>query len=443
MTTKLKLLKFTIPSIAMMVFTSLYTLIDGFFIANYVSENALAALNIVYPYIGIVLGIGIMIGAGSSSQIAKLLGEGNKTKANQSFTLIMVFAFLLGVLISIISFLFLEQILKVLQVTELLYYDAQKYVEIIIIFIPFQIVQMIYGMLFSTAGKPHIGLYFILFSGIANIVFDYIFVKELQMGIAGAAWATIIGYIATSIGSTIYFIFNKSTLSFTKFKLDIKLITHSLYNGSSEMLTNVASSIVNFIFNIQMLRFFKEDGVAAISAVLYIQFLFSSIFMGFANGVAPLISFQYGKKDKNKLQEIVKNGFILTGIFSIGMFLISVLLKNITLNIFLEQGSNAYHIASNGYLIFSFSYLLCGFNIFTSSLFTAVSNGKISALISLLRTLVFTIINILVLSTLFHAPGLWIAVPLAEFMSLIVCIILLKKSFTTYLHQLVTNQSIQ
>lgn len=433
MKTKLKLLKFTIPTISMMVFTSLYTLVDGFFVANFISENALASLNIVYPFIGIIIGIGVMIGTGASSQIAKQIGEGKEEKAKQSFSLIMVFSLILGIIISIISFIFLEQILKLLQTTELLYSDAKIYLKIIIIFIPFQIIQMIYGILFSTASKPNIGFIFILFSGILNIILDYIFVKELQMGIAGAAYATIIGYIFTTIGSTLYFFLNKSTFSFTKFKIDFHLIFLSLYNGSSEMLTNIATSIVNFIFNIQMLHFFKEDGVSAISAVLYISFLFSSIFMGFSNGVAPLISMEYGKKNRKGLKIIIKNSLILTGIFSIIMFTLAILLKNITLNIFLEYDSKAYLIASEGYMIFTFSYLLCGFNIFSSALFTALSNGKISFLISLLRTLVFTVINIVVLTILFKVLGLWLAVPVAEFMCLLICIVLFKIHLPKYL----------
>lgn len=314
----------------------------------------------------------------------------------------------------------------------MLYNDTFEYLKIISIFSVFNLLQQTFQMLFITAGKPKTGLIITAIGGTLNIVFDYVFIHLLNFGVSGAAWATVLGQAFISIYGLIFFTINKEILCFTKFKFKAKEMLKVFLNGSSEKVTNISLSIITLLFNITMMNLLGEDGVASVTIILYLQFLFSSIFIGFSNGIAPVESYFYGSNETDKLKKVFRNCTKLICIFTIAMLILAYLLGSTLISIFASKDSNVYNIAVNGGYLFYICFLFQGFNIYTSSLFTALSNGKISALVSFMRTLVFTAISILILPHIFGVNGVWLSVPIAETLTIIVsiiCVIKYKKQY--------------
>lgn len=417
------LLKFTFPTIFMMVFSGLYTMVDTMFVARFVNTDALSSINIVTPVINVIVGIGAMFATGGSAIVARKMGDGNNKEARSNFTMIVITAVAIGVFISIFGLLFINQIIRILGASDLLFPYAKDYLTILLIFAPANILQVVFVNLFVTAGKPGLGMGLGLAAGITNAVFDYILIVPLQMGIAGAALATSMGYLLQAIVGVIFFLRNrKGTLYFVKPHFDIKVLKESSFNGLSEMVSQLSMAVTTFLFNLAMMRLLGEDGVAAITIIIYSQFLLTTFYIGFSMGVAPIFSYNYGSENTKELKRIFRICILFITAVSVIVFTGSMIGGPYLVGLFSEKGTQVYEIAKVGFLIFPFSFLFCGINIFSSSLFTALSNGKVSAIISFLRTFVFLTIGILTLPVFLNEIGIWLAVPIAELFTLIISI---------------------
>lgn len=421
------LIKFTIPSVVMMVIFSLYTIIDGIFIARFVGDNALAATNIVYPLINLILGTAIMFATGGSAIIAKTMGEGDLDLAKRQFSFITLFATAIGVIIAILGVFFLKEILLLLGATEALYSYCIDYGKIMIAGSPIIILKMLFDYFFVTAGKPKLGFYNSLLGGFTNILLDYLFIVVYQLGISGAALATIFGYLLPAITGSLYFLNKKNLLSFSQPIFHFKIIMKACGNGYSEMITQLSVGITTFLFNFVMLKYLGENGVAAITIVLYAEFLLTAGYIGFASGTAPLISYNLGRKNIQQLKALIKYSYTFIGITSVLSFIIAFLIADDLIAIFSGSEKAVYDVTLNGFKIFALSFLLSGSNIFTSALFTALSNGRISAIISFSRSLFFFLLGMAILPQIFSINGIWLVVPFADLCAFILAYYFIRK----------------
>ena len=427
------LIKFTLPSTIMLIFMSLYQMVDGVFVANFVGENALSALNIVYPIPSAIIAVSIMLATGGSAIIAKNMGEKKAQEAKENFSMIVLVGFIIGIVFLLAGLVFLKQIILLLGATQTLYHYCYDYLLILVLTAPLAVFQMLFQTFFVTAGKPHIGLALTIVGGCVNIVFDYIFIKICNLGVTGAAVATSMGYAIPAIAGLLYFWLNrKGTLYLVKPVLRKKVLLYTCANGSSEMVNNIAVSITTFLFNILMLKYAGEAGVAAITVVLYAQFLMTSVFMGFSSGVAPIISYNYGKKNNALLRNIFRISMCIVTIISVLVFVFSELFSSWIIRVFAAPQSDVFQIAKQGFAVFSVSFLFTGINIFSSAMFTAFSDGKVSAIISFLRTFVFLVICLLILPLIIAIDGIWLAVPFAEGLALLVSLYYLVTRRKTY-----------
>lgn len=415
------LIKFTLPPTIMLIFMSLYQMVDGVFVSNFVGENALSALNIVYPIPSIIIAFSIMLATGGSAIIAKNMGEQKAQEAKENFSMIVLSDFIFGITFMVIGIIFIEEIISALGATQVLYHYCHNYLLILLLSCPLAVFQMLFQTFFVTAGKPQIGLTMTIIGGCANIVLDYVFIVIFQIDITGAALATAIGYSIPGIFGLLYFAFNrKGTLYFTKPVFRKRVLLYSCTNGSSEMVNNLSVSVTTFLFNILMLKYAGEAGVAAITIVLYAQFLMTSVFMGFSTGIAPIISYNYGKQNNTQLQNLFKISIRIIVIISVLVFIIAEIFSPYIIKVFATPKSDVFQLAKHGFIIFSISFLFTGINIFSSAMFTAFSDGRVSAIISFLRTFVFLVLCLLLLPLFMDLDGLWTAVPVAEGLALIV-----------------------
>ena len=424
----LSLLKFTAPTIIMMVFMSMYCMVDGVFVSNFVGETALSSVNIVFPIQSIIIAIAIMFATGGSAIIAKKMGEGKAEEAKANFTQIVIVGTAIGFVVTLVGLTFIRPIIHVLGSTPVLDDYCLSYLRILLLFAPFSVLQMLFQFFFITAGKPRLGLFGTIAGGVANVVLDFIFIVFCDMGIAGAAWGTVIGNCIPAVFGLIYFTYKRrGSLCFVKPSRDMRLLWHSCQNGSSEMVTNLANAVTTFLFNVVMIRHLGENGVSAITIVLYSQFLLTSVYLGFSSGVAPVISYHYGEQNHSQLKKIYKISLVFILISSVLIFVLSTTLSAYIVEIFVNLDSPVFPLAKHGFLLFSISYLFTGINIYASALFTAFSNGKISAVIAFLRTFVFIVLTILLLPLLIGVDGVWLSVPIAELITLSVSIAFLLK----------------
>lgn len=411
------LIRFALPTMIMMVFMSLYTIVDGIFISRFLGSNALSSSNIVYPVLNLVIAVGVMFATGGSALIAKKLGEKKDREAREDFSMIVLVSALLGILILFMGNVAITSLCRALGATDVLLADCKAYLSILLYFSPACILQLLFQTFFVAAGKPQYGLILTISGGIANMILDYVFMGPMGMGITGAALATGIGQLIPTIAGLLYFSFVKGSLYFVRPRFRIHTLIKSCTNGSSEMVTNISTAIVTYLFNIVMLKFLGEDGVAAITIVLYGQFLFNALYMGFSMGVAPVISYNYGRKNLPLLKRIFKICIAFVGVSSIIITVTALFSSPYIVEIFTPQGSSTYNIAKTGFFLFSFNYLFAGINIFASSMFTAFSDGAVSAGISFARTFVFIVASILLLPRFLDVAGVWLSVPAAECMS--------------------------
>ena len=425
---------FSLPSIIGMVFMNLYTMVDGMFVSRFVGTDALSAINIVFPIIMTVIAISTMLSTGGNAIISKKMGERKENEARKDFSTIVFISIALSVIISILSFIFINPLLKFLGANDSIYNYCFSYAVISLIFLPATMFSVVFQTFFITIGKANLGLTFTIIGGISNVILDYVFIKVLNFGISGAAIATGIGYSIPGLLGLAYFIFNrKNSLYIVKTKIfNLKLLSETCINGSSEMVSSLSASIVTLLFNNILMKLIGVDGVAAVTVILYIQGLLVAVFMGYSMGCSPLISFNYGKKDNDRLHKIYKLSIIGIIVTSILVFMFGLLKSDLLVSIFTSNGTNVYKLSNIGLKLFSISFLFIGLNLFTSALFTALSNGKISAIISFLRTLIFIVISVLVLPLLIGINGVWLSVPVAELLSLIVSIFYLKKYKSKY-----------
>ncbi len=416
------LLRFALPSMVMMVFMSLYTIIDGIFISRLVGSKALSATNIVYPVINILIAVGIMLASGGSAVIARKLGEKKREEARKDFSMIALVSVLFGAAALVVGNISITPLVKLLGSTPLIQEYCEIYLSILLYFAPACMLQMFFQMFFVTAGKPHIGLTATILGGVVNVVFDYILMGPLHMGIAGAAIATGLGQMIPAVIGVLYFFWVKGDLRFVKPVLDEKVLKESCFNGSSEMVTNFSNAIVTYLFNIIMLDLMGENGVAAITIVLYGQFLFNALYMGFSMGVAPVFSFNYGRRNKILLKRIYKICMLFIIVSSVIITLMALGGSELIVSIFTPKSSETFAIAAGGFFLFSFNYLFAGMNIFASGVFTAFSDGKVSAIISFLRTFGLLVGCIVLLPRMIGENGVWLSVPIAEALTIFVSI---------------------
>ena len=416
-----RLLRYALPSIAMMIFTSIYGIVDGFFVSNYVGKMAFTAVNLIYPFLIILGSIGFMLGTGGAALISKTMGENNLKKAKETFSLFIFTSVVLGIILSILGIIFLSQIASLLGAEGEVLTDCILYGKIILISLPFYILQYEFQCLFSTAEKPKFGLIVTVISGMSNIIFDYLLVAVFSLGLFGAAIATMISQVVGGVIPLIYFFSkNKSLLHFVKFKFDIKSLLKVCSNGSSEFLSNVSSSLISILYNLQLLKYAGENGVAAYGVLMYVSMIFQAIFIGYSIGDSPIIGYHYGAKNTSELKNVFTKSMIVIFLTAIIMFICGELLSEPISRIFVSYDDELLQITKNAFRIFSFSFLLSGMSIYGSSFFTSLNNGLISALISFLRTVVFQASAVMILPIFLKLNGIWLSIVVAELMSFII-----------------------
>lgn len=419
------LLRFAAPSIGMMLMISLYTVTDGIFIGRYAGSEALAASNIVYPAINLVLGLAIMLAAGGSALVARTLGEGNSRLASQRFTLIVCTAAVLSTVLALLLAIFMTPVLGFLGASPLLYEDCVRYLGVLLPFYPAAALMMVFNAFFIADGKPMQGFLISLVSGVVNATLDYVFLAHMGWGVLGAGLATGIADLIAASTGLIYFTRYGRQLRFTRPRLELAALGKTITNGCSELVTETSVGITTFLFNILTFRYAGADGVAAISVILYAEMLLTAIYMGFTNGVAPVFSYQFGARDFGELRRLVRLSLMAIAGGALLSFGLSRLLAAPLISLFLPQGGHVYELTHQGFLLFSLSFLLCGFNLFISGFFTAISDGRTSALMSFARNLLGIVIFLLTLPHLFGLRGVWLAVPAADITALIFGLFLL------------------
>lgn len=429
----LSVLKFTFPSIIMMLIMSLYTVVDGTFVSNLVGTDAFSAVNIVYPLMNFTIGIGTMFGTGTTAIVSIKLGEGRKKEANQNFTFIILFSTVFSIIISILCLVFLEDLIYIMGSNKEIYKYCYDYAFPLIFFFTANMLQLQFQTLYVADGKPYIGLITTIIGGLTNLVLDYIFIAKFNMGISGAAIATGLGYLIPSLYGIFYFLLNKNgNLHFEKPKIDWRVLIYAAANGSSEMVSCLSTSVTTFLFNIIMMRLVGQNGVAAIAILLYLDFVLVAISLGYSIGIAPLFSYNYGCGNKSKIKSLYKISVGFCAVIGITMTMGTVIFVEQLASIFTSKGTIVYELAVTGLGIYAFSYLFKGYNIFSSSMFTAFGNGKISAILSFVRTFVFLVVCLILLSIIFKVTGVWYSSPLAELLAFLISILFTFKYKSNY-----------
>lgn len=429
------LLTFSLPTIIVMIFSTLYGMVDGIFVTRLIGTDALSAVNIVMPLITIATSIGMMFATGGSAITARLIGEGNREKARQIFSSIIAVTLLSGVVIAALGIWFIKPLLTFLGATNDIYRYCYDYAYFILLMMPLSITSMVFQVFFITAGKSTLGMIVNIISGVMNIILDYVFIGIFEIGIKGAAIATSLGFAITTITGLVYFCFNrKNVLYLTKPKLEGKILWNSCTNGASEMVSNLSQSITLLLYNNIIIRLSGVDGVAAITILLYATDLMIAIFMGYATGVAPIISYNYGKNESGRLKKIYSISLKSIIIFSVIVFIIGQLIAGQLISFFSPIGTNVYDLAEHGFRLFSISFLFMGISIYGSAMFTAYSDGRISATISALRTFVFVIISVIALTAIWGVNGVWLSLPVAELLGTLITMYYFKKYKNKYLY---------
>ena len=421
-----KLIKFTIPTIIMMIFTSIYGVVDGIFVSNFVGSESFAAVNLIMPALMIFGSIGFMVGTGGSALVSKTIGEGNKEKANEYFSMLIYLLIISGVILSVIGIAFIRPISLLLGADSNMINDCVTYGRVLLISLTAFLLQNCFHSFLIVAERPQMGLIITVFAGVTNMVLDFLFIYVFKMGVFGAALATAISQLIGGIIPLIYFISkNKSVLRLSKAKFDLKAIIKTCTNGSSEMVSNLSMSLVNMLYNLQLMKYAGSNGVASYGIIMYVGFIFIGTYIGYSVGSAPIISYQYGAKNNEELKSLLKKSLRLVGITSVVMTACAEIVSKPLASIFVSYDAGLLEMTTTAIRIFSLSYILAGFNIFASSFFTALNNGVVSAVISFLRTLLFQISMIYILPIFFKLNGIWLAVVVAEIFALIISVIFL------------------
>ena len=421
-----KLLQFVFPSIIMMIFTSIYSVVDGLFVSNFVGKSAFAAVNLIMPFLMGISALGFMIGTGGSAIVAKTLGEGKIENANEYFSMLVYITAIGGIIIAILSMFLVKPVAILFGASGTLLDNCILYGRILCISLPAFMLQNVFQSFFVTAEKPHLGLRVIVIAGVTNMVLDFLFVAVLHLGLPGAGFATVCGEFIGGLFPLFYFgRKNSSLLKLGKTHFHGRILLKTCTNGSSELMTNLSSSVVNALYNMQLMKFAGEDGVAAYGTIMYVNFIFVSIFFGYAIGSAPIVSYHYGARNHPELKSLLRKSVLLMAIGGVMLSALARLLAAPLSHLFVGYDADLCALTTHAFTLFSWSFLLVGFNIFTSGFFTALNNGAISAAISFLRTLVFQSGAVLLLPLLLDVDGIWWAITAAECFAFLISVIFL------------------
>nr|WP_300840544.1 MATE family efflux transporter [uncultured Acetatifactor sp.] len=421
-----KLLRFTLPSIIMMIFTSIYGVVDGFFVSNFVGKTPFAAVNFIMPFLMILGAIGFMFGTGGSAIIAITMGAGEKEKAQRLFSLFVYLSFGCGIVIAVLGIIFIRPVGALLGAEGVMLDNCVLYGRIILAALPAFILQYEFQSFFITAEKPQLGLAVTVAAGVSNMVLDAVFVGVLRWGLVGAASATAFSQLVGGIVPVVYFLRpNTSLLRLTRTKYDGRALLKACTNGSSELMSSISMSIVGMLYNAQLMKYAGEDGVAAYGVLMYVSMIFLAVFIGYSVGVAPVIGYHYGAGNHGELKGLLRKSLILVGTFSVGMVVLGEVLARPLSMIFVGYDQGLLELTLRGFLVYSFSFLFAGLAIYGSSFFTALGNGLVSALISFLRTLVFQMAAVLLLPLIWGIDGIWVSIVAAELMAAVVTILFL------------------
>ena len=426
-----RLLRFTLPSIIMMIFTSIYGVVDGIFVSNFAGKTPFAAINLIMPYLMVFGTLGFMVGTGGTALVSMTLGMGDKKKANELFSMLTWFCIIGGVILTVISMLLLRPVAILLGAEGQMLEDCVTYGMIVQSALTAYVLQYAFQSFCVTAEKPNLSLGMMIVAGVCNIVLDALLVPK--WGLVGAAVATAIAQIIGAIIPIVYFARpNNSLLRLCKFKFDGKALLRTCTNGSSELMSNLSMSVVNMLYNLQLMNYAQEDGIAAYGVIMYVNFIFISVFIGFVIGTAPIIGYNHGADNRTELKNVFRKSLVILGGFAVLMTAAAKLLAAPMSRIFVSYDQELLEMTTKGFMIYSLSFLLCGFSIFGSSMFTALNNGLVSAVISFLRTLVCQIAAVLILPIFFGLEGIWWSIVAAELAALLLtvcCFILFRKRY--------------
>lgn len=420
------LLRYTFPSVIMLIFTSIYGVVDGFFVSNFAGKTPFAAVNFIIPFLMILGCVGFMFGTGGGALIAITMGAGRTKKANELFSLIVYVSAACGVLLAVLGFVFLRPVVSLMGAEGRLLEDCITYGRIILIAIPFYVLQYEFQCLFATAGKPRLGLYVTVAAGLTNILLDALFVAGFQWGLEGAAAATSLSQFVGGIVPLFYFSRkNNSSLQLVKCGFDGRALAKTCINGSSELMSNISMSLVSMVYNVQLMKYAGENGVAAYGVLMYVGMIFQAVFIGYSVGASPVIGYHYGAQNHEELKGLLKKSIVLVSAFAVLMFASGQLLSEPLSAMFVGYDAGLCDMTVHAFSVFSFSFLFSGYAIFGSAFFTALGDGLVSALISFLRTLVFQCLSVLIFPVFWQLDGIWFSIVAAEIMAVGVTVLFL------------------
>ncbi len=421
-----KIFRFALPSIVMMVFTSIYGVVDGTFVSNFVGKTPFAAVNLVWPFLMILGAFGFMIGTGGSALVAKTLGEDKKEDANRYFTMLITLVIILGLLLTILGLIVIRPLSSALGASGQMLEDCVIYGRTLVIFNTAFMLQSVFQSLFITAEKPRLGLIMTVIAGLTNMVLDALFIAVFKWGLVGAALATGLSQCIGGVLPLIYFMSpkNDTALKFVKTKLEGTVLLKACANGVSELMTTVSSSLVSMLYNFQLMRLAGQNGIAAYGAVMYVEFAFVAVFIGYSIGTAPIVSYHYGAGNNDEVKNMLQKSFKIMSILGITMMVLAQMLASPLAKVFVGYDKELFDMTVHGFRLFSFYFILAGINIYSSSFFTALNNGIISAIISFSRTLGFETLSVIILPIFFKLDGVWMAITVAE-----ICAFVISMSF--------------
>ena len=418
-----KLLRFTLPSIVMMVFTSIYGVVDGLFVSNFAGKTAFASVNLVMPFVMILGGMGFMIGTGGTALVSKILGEGDPDAANRTFSMMVLFTLALGIVLSAAGIVFMRPVSRFLGATDAMMDDCVLYGRIVTGFTFAFMLQNVFQSFFIAAEKPKLGLKVTVAAGLANMVLDALFIAVFNWGVAGAAIATGLSQCVGGVLPLVYFLRpNSSLLRLSPTRLRLRPILAACGNGSSELMSNISSSVVGMLYNFQLMRLTGEDGVSAYGVLMYVQFIFISIYIGYSIGCAPVVSYHFGAQNHGELKNLLGKSVLLMGCTGVALTALAMALADLLSRLFVGYDAGLFALTSHAFRLFAWSFLLAGFNIYASGFFTALNNGGISAAISFLRTLVFQSASVLILPIFLDVDGIWWAITVAEVFAFLISV---------------------
>ena len=419
-----KIFRFALPSIVMMVFTSIYGVVDGTFVSNFVGKTPFAAVNLVWPFLMILGAFGFMIGTGGSALVAKTLGENKKEDANRYFTMLITLVVILGILLTIFGLIVVRPLSHALGARGQMLEDCVTYGRTLMIFNTAFMLQSVFQSLFITAEKPRLGLIMTVAAGLTNMVLDALFIAVFKWGLVGAALASGLSQCIGGILPLIYFLSSKNdtALKFVKTKLEGKVLLKACANGASELMTTVSSSLVSMLYNFQLMRLAGQNGIAAYGAVMYVEFAFIAVFIGYSIGTAPIVSYHYGSENHNEVKNMLQKSFKIMSVLGITMMVLAQILASPLAKVFVGYDKQLFDMTVHGFRLFSFYFILAGINIYASSFFTALNNGMISAIISFSRTLGFETLAVIILPIFLQLDGVWLAITVAEICAFVISI---------------------